>query len=109
MFIPNEIVSCSPSSTALSVSFLEDDDFVFRTAPSDLLQGQVMAQVAAEQLDGGSTSTMYVNNDYGQQLSEQYTETFTEDYDGEVFNTIAFEKEQSSYSSRIQEALSNSS
>jgi ABC-type branched-subunit amino acid transport system substrate-binding protein len=109
VFIPNEIVSCSPSSTALSVSFLEDDDFVFRTAPSDLLQGQVMAEVAAEQLDGGSTSTMYVNNDYGQQLSEQYTETFSEDYDGEVFNTIAFEKEQSSYSSRIQEALSNSS
>jgi ABC-type branched-subunit amino acid transport system substrate-binding protein len=106
VFIPNQVVSCSPSSTALSVSFLEDDDFVYRTAPSDLLQGQVMAQVAAERLGAETTSTMYVNNDYGQQLSDQYTETFAEDHGGEVWQTVGFEKEQSSYSSRIQEALS---
>jgi len=109
VFIPNEVVGCSPSSTALSVSFLEDDDYVFRTAPSDLLQGQVMAQVAAERVGAESTSTMYVNNDYGQQLSDQYTTSFTEDHDGEALHTVAFEKQQSSYSSRIQEALSSSS
>jgi ABC-type branched-subunit amino acid transport system substrate-binding protein len=109
VFIPNQVVSCSPSSTALSVSFLEDDDFVFRTAPSDLLQGQVMARVAAEQLGAETTSTMYVNNDYGQQLSDQYTQSFTENHGGEVWQTVAFEKEQSAYTSRIQEVLSDSS
>jgi ABC-type branched-subunit amino acid transport system substrate-binding protein len=105
-FIPNKVVGCSPSSTALSVSFLEDDDFIFRTAPSDLLQGQVMAQVAAKNLGASTTSTMYVNNDYGQQLSKQYTETFTGEHGGTVWETVGFQKEQSSYTSVIQESLS---
>jgi len=105
-FIPNKVVGCSPSSTALSVSFLEDDDFIFRTAPSDLLQGQVMAQVAAKNLGASTTSTMYVNNDYGQQLSKQYTETFTGEHGGAVWETVGFQKEQSSYTSVIQESLS---
>ena len=106
VFIPNQVVGCSPSSTALSVSFLEDDDFVFRTAPSDLLQGQVMAQVAADTLGGSTTSTMFVNNDYGQQLSNQYTETFEGDHDGSVRQTVGFQKEQSSYTSVLSSALS---
>ena len=105
-YIPNEVVGCSPSSTALSVSFLEDDDFVFRTAPSDLLQGQVMAQVAAERLGGTTSSTMFVNNDYGQQLSAQFSETLTQEYDGTVWNKVAFQKEQSSYTSILNKALS---
>jgi len=105
-YIPNQVVGCSPSSTALSVSFLEDDDFVFRTAPSDLLQGQVLAQVAADTLGGSTTSTMFVNNDYGQQLSDQYTETFTGDHGGSVWQTVAFQKEQSSYTSVLSQATS---
>jgi len=105
-YIPNQVVGCSPSSTALSVSFLEDDDYIFRTAPSDLLQGQVLAQVAADTLGGSTTSTMFVNNDYGQQLSDQYTGTFTEDHGGEVWQTVAFQKEQSSYTSILSQALS---
>lgn len=105
-YIPNGVVGCSPSSTALSVSFLDDDDYIFRTAPSDLLQGQVLAQVAADNLGGSSTSTMYVNNDYGQQLSQQYTETFNQDHGGNVWKTVGFQKEQSSYRSVLQEALS---
>ncbi|ODR81949.1 branched-chain amino acid ABC transporter substrate-binding protein, partial [Haladaptatus sp. W1] len=48
VFIPNQIVGCSPSSTAITVTRLQDDDYIFRTAPSDLLQGGVMAQVAGE-------------------------------------------------------------
>jgi ABC-type branched-subunit amino acid transport system substrate-binding protein len=106
VFIPNGVVGCSPSSTALSVSFLDDDGFIFRTAPSDLLQGQVMAQVAAERLDGGTSSTLYVNNDYGQQLSDQYAETFMEEHGGEIYHKVAFNKGESSYTSVIEQALS---
>jgi ABC-type branched-subunit amino acid transport system substrate-binding protein len=106
VYIPNQVVGCSPSSTALSVSFLEDDDYIFRTAPSDLLQGQVMAQVAADNLGASTTSTMYVNNDYGQQLSDQFTSTFTEDHSGSVWQKVGFQKEQASYTSVLQKALS---
>jgi ABC-type branched-subunit amino acid transport system substrate-binding protein len=105
VFIPNGVVGCSPSSTAVTVSFLEDDDFIFRTAPSDLLQGQVMAQVAAERVGASTASTLFVNNDYGQQLSEQFSEAFQEDHDGEIFQQVAFNKGESSYRSVIQQAL----
>ena len=102
VFIPNEIVGCSPSSTALSVTNLEDDDYIFRTAPSDLLQGRVMAQVMSGRLEADTVSVLHVNNDYGQQLAGRFVETF----DGEVFQQVAFNKGASSYSSVIDTALS---
>ncbi|MBB6647181.1 ABC transporter substrate-binding protein [Halobellus ruber] len=102
VFIPNEIVGCSPSSTALSVTNLDDNDYIFRTAPSDLLQGRVMAQVMANRLGADTVSVLHVNNDYGQQLAGRFVETF----EGEVYHQVAFNKGASSYSSVISTALS---
>jgi len=104
-FIPNEVVGCSPSSTALSVSNLDDNDFIFRTAPSDFLQGRVMAQVASERLGGETAATLYVNNDYGQQLSNRFAEVFEEEFGGTITGQIAYNQNESSYTSVIQEAL----
>jgi len=106
VFIPNEIVGCSPSSTALSVTNLDDNDYIFRTAPSDILQGRVMAQVMSERLGVDNVATLYVNNDYGQQLSERFAEVFTDTFDGEVYRQLAFNIGESSYSSVISTALS---
>jgi len=105
VYIPNNVVGCSPSSTAITVSRLTDDDFIFRTAPSDLLQGRVMAQVAAERLGASSASTLFVNNDYGQQLSDQFVQAFRQDHDGDVVGQVAFNIGESSYTSVIQQAL----
>jgi len=106
VFIPNQIVGCSPSSTALSVTNLEDDDYIFRTAPSDQLQGRVMAQVASERLENTTAATLYVNNDYGQQLSNRFTEVFENEFSGSVTNQVAFNIGESSYTSVIETALS---
>jgi ABC-type branched-subunit amino acid transport system substrate-binding protein len=84
------------------VTNLEDDDYIFRTAPSDLLQGRVMATVMSERLGADTASVLHVNNDYGQQLAGRFAETF----DGEVFQQVAFNKGASSYSSVINTALS---
>jgi len=105
--IPNEVVGCSPSSTALSVTGLEDDDYIFRTAPSDQLQGRVMAQVAAERLGASSAATLYVNNDYGQQLSERFSNVFEDVFDGEVYDQVSFNIGESSYSNVIEQVLSS--
>jgi len=107
VLIPNEIVGCSPSSTALSVTNLEDNDFIFRTAPSDRLQGRVMAQLASEDLEAETCSTLYVNNDYGQQLSERFSGVFEDEFDGEVFRQVAFNQGESSYSSVVSDAMSS--
>jgi ABC-type branched-subunit amino acid transport system substrate-binding protein len=106
-FIPNEVVGCSPSSTALSVTNLDDNDYIFRTAPSDRLQGRVMAQIAANRLEGSTAATLYVNNDYGQQLSERFSGVFEDSFDGQVFAQIAYNQNESSYTSVVQEALTS--
>jgi len=106
VFIPNQIVGCSPSSTALSVTSLDDDDYIFRTAPSDQLQGRVMAQVASERLGNSTAATLYVNNDYGQQLSERFTGVFQDEFGGTVTDQVAFNIGESSYTSVIETALS---
>ena len=107
VLIPNSTVGCSPSSTSPDVTTLEDDDYVFRTAPSDALQGQVIAQVGSEQLGNTSAVTMYVNNSYGQALSQSFAEAFDE-RDGTVTQQVAFQKEQSSYSAQLETALGDS-
>jgi ABC-type branched-subunit amino acid transport system substrate-binding protein len=104
-FIPNGVVGCSPSSTALSVTNLEDDDYIFRTAPSDVLQGKVMAQVASERIGASTAATLYVNNDYGQQLSNRFSNVFEEQFDGTITTQVPYNRNESSYSSVVQEAL----
>lgn len=104
VYIPNEVVGISPSSTAPSVTDLDDDDFIFRTAPSDLLQGQVLGQIAADEQGHDSAATMYVNNDYGQGLSDSFVNAF-EEKGGTIQQTVSFEKEQASYTSRLERAL----
>lgn len=99
------VVQCSPASTALSLSNVEDDGYFFRTAPSDLLQGQVMAEVSANRLEADQVATLYVNNDYGQQLSEQYVESFENDQDGEALNEVSFEPGQGTYTGELESAL----
>ncbi|PSP85200.1 ABC transporter substrate-binding protein, partial [Halobacteriales archaeon QS_1_68_17] len=49
-------------------------------------------------------ATMFVNNDYGQALSESFVGAF-ENNDGTVQNQVSFEKEQPSYTSRLETAL----
>ena len=104
VFIPNGVVGISPSSTALSVTSLDDNDYIYRTAPSDALQGKVLGQIATDNLGHSTASTMYVNNDYGQQLSSAFAGAF-ENSGGTVQKQVSFEKEQSSYTSRLQQAL----
>ncbi|WP_267639453.1 ABC transporter substrate-binding protein [Haloarchaeobius amylolyticus] len=106
VFIPNEVVGCSPSSTSPSVTDLDDNGYIFRTAPSDALQGQVMAQVGVESIGASTAATMYVNNDYGQLLSQSFSDSFKND-GGTVQRQVAFEKEQSSYSSKLRQALTD--
>ncbi len=104
VLIPNEVVGISPASTAPAITNLEDDDFIFRTCPSDALQGEVMAQVAYEERGLESAASFYLNNDYGQQLSDSFVGAF-EDLGGEVTDAVPFEKEQPSYTAALETAL----
>ena len=104
VLIPNEVVGMSPSSTSPDVTDLEDNDYVFRTAPSDALQGPVMAQVANDRVGASTTATLYLNDAYGQALEETYV-AGCEERGIEVTNRVSLEPEQASYSAQWQDVL----
>lgn len=106
VFVPNEMVACSPSNTLPTLRTFEDDDFFFRTTPGDRYQGFAMAQAAAERLDGIETAaTTYINDDYGQLLSQWFTRHFEEGFGGSVQQQVVHDPTESSYSSVLQTAL----
>ncbi|MFP3921436.1 MAG: ABC transporter substrate-binding protein [Dichotomicrobium sp.] len=89
----------SNASTSPTITGLEDNDFLFRSVPSDAYQGVELAKLVTEK-GLSNVSIMYVNNDYGQGLAD----AFTDAYDGTVSASIAFEQGQSSYRGELQKA-----
>ena len=103
--IPNEVVTISPASTDPGITEVDDDGYNFRTAPSDALQGPVIAQVAVEEFDASTVSTLFLNDDYGQALENAFVTAFEEEHGGEALERVSFEPEQPSYGTVIDEAM----
>ena len=100
--IPQERVLISGASTAPSITVLEDNDFVFRTTPSDAAQGVVLANLAIE--EGYKTAgIIYLNNAYGEGLADQFEKTFTE-LGGTVTGKSPHEDAQPTYVSELGKA-----
>jgi len=102
--VPNGVVQCSPASTSPAITDLEDNDYLFRTTPTDALQAEVMTQVGRERLEAETTATLSLNNDYGQGLADAYTSAW-EEAGGTVQNQVSFEPGQGSYTSQLSSAL----
>ncbi|MFH1287995.1 MAG: ABC transporter substrate-binding protein [bacterium] len=100
-----KIVVISPSSTSPEITTLNDNDFLFRTVPSDALQCEVLASTAKEQ-GFKKLSIIYVNNSYGEGLAETMSEAFSI-MGGKVLRSIAFNPNQPTYRSEIQKAVKN--
>ena len=100
--IPNGAVLVSPASTSPAISKLDDNGLVFRTTVSDALQGVVAAQVAS-QLGYDNVATLYINNAYGEGLSDVFKETF-EGLGGTVSAAVPIEGGQASYVSELRQA-----
>jgi len=102
VLIPNGVVGMSPSSTDPDVTDIDDDGFVFRTAPSDVLQGPALADLAqSDRIGAESTSTLFRNDAYGQSLAGEYVAAF----EGDVLAEVSFEPDQSSYTTEWSNAL----
>ncbi|MDR9432975.1 MAG: ABC transporter substrate-binding protein [Spiribacter sp.] len=85
----------SNASTSPVMTELEDNDFLFRTTPSDAFQGTALASVAIEKgID--SAAILYINNDYGEGLADAFTEAFIA-AGGNVVGSAGYEPGQASY------------
>ena len=76
--IPNSVLQIAPPSTSPDITGLADNDFVFRTSPSDLFQGKVMADYLYNEYGGSGVANitaLFIDNSYGIGLKNTlYTE-----------------------------------
>lgn len=110
--IPAEVLQISNASTSPLISVLPEDegkDFLFRTTSSDAMQGVVAAELAAGEIIDGyqvkTASTIFVNNPYGQGLSNAFSRSF-QMRGGTVHAQIPHPEEvQPTYNSQLAAAL----
>ncbi len=104
---PNNVILISPASTSPLLTILPADhgkDFLFRTCPSDVLQGIIAAKLAAD--FNKTAAVLYVNNPYGQGLVVQFRKSF-EKRRGKVLAMVPHaEKAAESYKHELNRALS---
>ncbi len=110
--IPSGVLQVGNGTTSPLVSVLPEDadaDLLFRTSPSDALQGVVAAELAAGELIDdykyATAATIYINNPYGQGLSNAFAAAF-EKRGGKVLAEVAHPEEvQPTYRSQLSAAL----
>ena len=73
--VPNGVVMVSPSATSPALTDIADNDYFFRTAPSDARQGQVLTDILMSK-DIKNVAITYTNNDYGKGLSDAFSASF---------------------------------
>ncbi len=104
--IPNQVPQISYASTSPLITFLpadENQDFLFRTCPSDALQGVVLAKMIYD--EGVRTaSVLFVNNPYGQGLNDVFKLNF-EHLGGTVVASVPHDEEAAaSYTAELRQA-----
>ena len=101
--IAANVIQFSPANTSAAFTTYEDNGLYFRTAPSDVLQGEVLGNWLAE--DGHQNIAMIVLNDsYGTGLAQFTTEAF-EAAGGTVLAAPTYNTGDTNFDSQIAEVL----
>nr|WP_293788127.1 ABC transporter substrate-binding protein [uncultured Aeromicrobium sp.] len=99
------VLQISPANTSTTFDEYDDKGLYFRTAPSDILQGAVMANLLAE--DGAQNVAILARQDaYGEALSDQIEQVFT-DAGGTVAAKVLYDANASTFGSEVQEVANS--
>jgi branched-chain amino acid transport system substrate-binding protein len=106
-FIDKLVENCkihfSPANTSPDFTTYPDDGLYFRTAPSDVLQGRVLADMMIA--DGITTATIIALQDpYGEGLLE-YTSLPFEEQGGEVVESFTYDPQASSFEAEVDQIV----
>jgi ABC-type branched-subunit amino acid transport system substrate-binding protein len=94
----------SPANTSPEFTDYDDGDLYFRTSPSDVLQGRVLADLIVE--DGHSTVALLARQDsYGEGLL-QFTKEPLEEQGAEVVVERVYDPEAQTFSAEVDEVIS---
>jgi ABC-type branched-subunit amino acid transport system substrate-binding protein len=107
-FIDKLVQNCkihfSPANTSPDFTTYPDDDLYFRTAPSDVLQGRVLADLMIE--EGVTTASfMALQDPYGEGLLQYSTEPFA-DSGGEIVDSFTYDPNAAEFSAEVDRVLS---
>ncbi|MCU1406973.1 MAG: amino acid transporter substrate-binding protein [Glaciihabitans sp.] len=95
------VIQFSPANTSADFTTWDDNGLFWRTAPSDVLQGEVLGNLIAE--DGNETlGIIYLNDSYGTGLTGFTTEAF-EAAGGEVVASSSYNAGDTSFDAQISE------
>ena len=97
---PAGIPTISFSASSPRLTTVADDDFLFRTALSDVSQGPVLARVTREQ-GFDNVGLLYVDDARGQGLAGAFAEAW-----GGGLKAVAFERGGSGFLAELQESAS---
>ena len=97
--LSGNVVFISPASSAPALTTLEDNDLVYRTTPSDALQGVKLAEllIAKGVMDIAVT---YVNNDYGKGFADALSAAYTAG-GGTIAANVAHEEGKADYRAEL--------
>ncbi|ALJ19122.1 ABC transporter substrate-binding protein [Microbacterium sp. No. 7] len=99
------IITFSPANTSVDFIEWDDKDLYWRTAPNDLLQGEVLGNVVAE--DGHSNvATIYLNDSYGTGLNKVFTEVF-ESTGGKVVASQSYNAGDTTFDAQISAVMAS--
>jgi branched-chain amino acid transport system substrate-binding protein len=98
-----ERLMISPANTAAEFTDWNDDNLYWRTAPSDLLQGEVLGNLVAQ--DGVvNLGILYLNDAYGTGLEATLTETF-EAANGSVVASESYNAGDTTFDAQISSVM----
>lgn len=98
------VIHFSPANTSPDFTDYADDGLYFRTAPSDVLQGRVLADLMVE--EGNTTAAiMALQDPYGEGLL-QYTKEAFEEQGGEVSTDLVYDPQAQNFSAEVDEVVS---
>src|SRR5712692_8127751 len=103
--IPNKIVQISPTSSAPQITSIADNGFLWRTYPSDTLQGKVLAQAAVDAFAKGTVNVGARNDASGTALKQLFVTEYQR-LGGKVGENFSWNPDQANFDSEAQKLVS---
>ena len=106
--IPNHVVQISPTSSAPDITDIADGGYLWRTYPSDTLQGKVLAQAVIDAFGKGATINIGARNDaFGTALKQLFVTEFTK-LGSKVGVNISWNADQANFDSEMGQLVGGS-
>lgn len=101
--MPNGTVVMTPSGSASSLSLVEDDGYLYRTAPADGAQARYLVQLMGEAFGADATVNVGVrNDDYGTGFQSDFT-TAWEEAGGTIGESVVWNADAPTFDTEAQQ------